>query len=137
MADLRKSGIDANPSLVTDRMLDGRKQKSSTSHTWYLDLSAADRSKAVRYETMRSVVKFPCASPDPFAQMVALRWAASVTGQGDVYDKNSKRTVTGSAATKTEQQIRTVVADVLTEPIAAQANWFKRTLTLGCSGSQS
>lgn len=134
---LRSHGVKEVPSVITDRLMDGRTDRASTRDTWRMSLTAGAQHDDVRFQVVSAAVRFPCSRVDAAAGHAALLWAASVTGERKAYDERVGQEMDTTEAERVEEQARTAVQKVLKQPVPNQAAWFQQTLTRACKQAGS
>ncbi|MGW6602191.1 DUF7224 domain-containing protein [Streptomyces sp. NPDC055036] len=133
LEDLRDAGAIETPSIITDRLVDGRFARSSTAHTWRIGLTSAFQNANVRYQVMSTAVRFPCTNVDTATGHAVLLWAATVTGETEAYKKRMAQEIETAETLRMEKEVQKVVAGVLSDPRDQQAAWFRKSLNDACS----
>ncbi|MEW5625888.1 hypothetical protein AB1388_04815 [Streptomyces hydrogenans] len=124
----------AGPETIIDARTDGRTSQPSTAKVWRSGLSQGERSGNVRFEVMRSALRYPCMNPDLRTAQVLGMWAAAVTGEEAANAKRIQREPQLKNIPAAEwSRIRDEVTEVRRMPAARQGAWFERTLTHACT----
>ncbi|MER5714720.1 hypothetical protein [Streptomyces sp. NPDC002132] len=134
---LRKAGAtSAQPRLITDGYVDGRRQKTSTDTEWHILLTdQVPRGDAV-YQIVVRALKFRCEEVDVRTAHSAWLWGAMKTGQEKAYRMRREQEGLDPTARELERQVTADVARVLKESPAEQTAWIRRTLQ-GCEAKAS
>ncbi|MGA5168892.1 MULTISPECIES: DUF7224 domain-containing protein [Streptomyces] len=133
--DLGSRGVTETPSVITDRLADGRSGLPSTQKTWRIGLTAAAQRDEVRFEVLTAAVRFPCRRVDPVTGHAAWLWAASVTGEEKAYRARVAQETQTPDAVRAEKQVQDIVQRVLAQPAKEQGTWFRQTLISACRGN--
>jgi hypothetical protein len=126
---LRDAGAtSAQPRLITDSYVDGRRQKPSTDTVWRMELTGPVQSGDAVYQIMVRTLHFRCEQVPALSAHSAWLWGALKTGQEQAYRKRREQEGLDPLAQKLEKQVEATVTKVLAEPRADQAKWIRRTL---------
>ena len=126
---LHAAGVaTAQPRLITDSYVDGRRQKPSTAEVWRMMLTRPVPSGDAVYQVVVRALHFRCARVDTRTSHTVWLWGATKTGQEKAYNKRREHEIQQSAAQELERQVQVTVTRVLAEPQAEQSVWIRRTL---------
>ncbi|MGP4001165.1 DUF7224 domain-containing protein [Streptomyces sp. 8N706] len=129
---LRSSGVKETPSVITDRLADGRFARPSTKDTWRIGLTSAAQRDDVRFQVVTAAVRFPCKRADAVTGHAALLWAATVTDQVKPYNERMAQEMQTPETARAEKQVRDIVQGVLELPVKKQGVWFRQSLSSAC-----
>jgi hypothetical protein len=132
---LRARGLEASPTLITDRLSDGRGHRRSTETTWRLPLTTAAEQGTIRYQIAMAAVRFPCTRVNTAPAQAAQLWATSVVGEEKRYVQRMAGELPSPDTAEANRQIQNVVKQILAEPTGKQSAWFEKAMTAACSRS--
>ncbi|MFC9259650.1 hypothetical protein ACFT25_07490 [Streptomyces hydrogenans] len=133
LKDYRAAGL-SGPETIVDARTDGRSPQASTARVWRTGLSQGERSGNVRFEVVRSALRYPCRHPDLVTAQVLGMWAAEVTGEESANAERIRREPELKRFSDAEwSRIRDAVATVRRTSPAQQGAWFERTLSQACA----
>lgn len=132
---LQAKGLEVSPTLITDRLSDGRGYHGSTTDTWRLPLTAAAEKGTIRYQIAMAAVRFPCARVNTAPAQAAQLWAASIVGAGKTYVQRMAGELPPPDAATANMQVQRAVKQILTKPAAEQRSWFGKAVTAACTRS--
>jgi hypothetical protein len=133
LADLRSAGVERNPRLITDSMMDGRYRRPSTASVWRLPLTKAAARNSERLQIVVAAVGFTCAAPDPVLRRAVLEWAAGVTHTEREWMQLKQQMDRGPGGAGIAAT--SLVKRVYQKPKAQQAKWFEESVHAACPRS--
>jgi hypothetical protein len=128
---LRRAGLPAEPTSITDTALSLRRPKPSTEDAWTVPLSVGEATGTVRYQIAREVVRFTCSPPATDPARLAHYWVSSKVGQADTYLKRLSSEPDFTARKRSRLQER--VSKVLRLSKAQQMDWYRKTVAAACA----
>ena len=98
---------------------------------------SADQSHEAGYQVMVRALKFRCTQVPVIRAHSVWLWAATRTGQVEVYQDRRKRETVTPQSRQIESQVGAEVRDVLGWSPAEQARWIRSTLNSSCTASSA
>lgn len=126
--------VDAAPQVVRDSIMYGRFTPRGTRTTAYLPLSLAHAHHTLAAAVVGPAVHFPCEAPAPKSIHTVSLWLEKKLGRTSTYEQI--RAEDPYYGLTDHQEILKTVDDVSAEPDAAQAAWYRETLTAACRGQK-
>ncbi|UUU24692.1 DUF7224 domain-containing protein [Streptomyces sp. DSM 40750] len=131
--ELKVAGISETPRLITDRLSDGRHQRSSTDAVWRAQLTAGVTRGDVRYQIALSSLHFPCAGPDQVIVHTASLWVATTAGEGPAYEKLLDRwAARADSNAAAVAEIKKQAREARAESRDKQQAWYEKLLADAC-----
>ncbi|GBQ03640.1 hypothetical protein SSP531S_51150 [Streptomyces spongiicola] len=125
LRDLTRAKAVTPPEVVTDRLGEGRDNRSSTPANWSVHLTVAAREDAVKYAVTLAAVRLPCDEPDPARAYAVRLWAFSVTGEAEAFRSTAENK---SLVSRSEPEVRAV----LEKSTDQQAVWYQQQISDAC-----
>jgi hypothetical protein len=130
----RYSVVDTAPRTIRDTVMYGRFTPRGTRTTRYLPLSLADARHTLTAAIVGPAVSFPCEAPAPKSIHTISLWLEKKLGKTSTYEQI--RAEDPYYSLTEHQEIVKTVDSVSAESDAAQAAWYRDTLTAACRGQQ-
>ncbi|GAA5027914.1 hypothetical protein [Streptomyces siamensis] len=127
---LRRAGLPAEPTSITDTSLSLRYPEPSTKSDWTVPLVFGEATGTVRYQIAREVVRFACAPPATAPARLVYYWVSSQVGQGETYLKRLSSEPDFTSQERSRIQDR--VGEVLRSSRARQMDWYEKTVAEAC-----
>lgn len=127
---LRRAGLPAEPTSLTDTSLSVRYPEPSTEDAWTVPLVAGEATGTTRYQIARQAVRFACDPPATGPARLVYYWVSSKVGQADTYLKRLSSEPDFTAQERSRLQDR--VGEVLRLSRAQQTDWYETTVAEAC-----
>jgi hypothetical protein len=127
---LRRAGLPAEPTSLTDTSLSLRYPEPSTEDDWTVPLGVGEATGTVRYQIAREVVRFECAPPATGPARQVYYWVSSKVGQADTYLRRLSSEPDFTPQERSRLQER--VGKVLRLSEAQQMDWYETTVAEAC-----
>ncbi|MGW2410125.1 DUF7224 domain-containing protein [Streptomyces sp. NPDC001739] len=130
LRDLRGAGVNQTPTLVTDRITDGRYLRPSTHRVWRVDLTRAVRDHSVRYRLGFAVASFQCSRPDLATTRAVRLWVATTIGEERA---EHDRVAHEAEPFHGQSDVEKIVGKVRKLPTSKQGEWFRNQMAAACN----
>jgi len=127
---LRRAGLPAEPTSISDTSLSLRYPEPSTEDDWTVPLGVGEATGTLPYQIAREVVHFECAPPATGPARLVYYWLSSKVGEADTYLR--RLSTEPDFTTQERSRIQTQVGDVLRLSGAQQVDWYEKTVAEAC-----
>ncbi|MER6119757.1 hypothetical protein [Streptomyces sp. NPDC001743] len=134
LSTLRAAGVPVVAPRQIDDLYNGSGAAGTSEQVWRLGLMSANRPHQVGYQVMVRALKFRCAEVPAVRAHSVWLWAATRTGQVDMYQERRRSEGVTPESRKIEKQVNDQVREVLSKSPAEQKTWIRSNLD-SCSKS--